>query len=479
MGRMRKALDLYYATLGASDPVQIKFEKGGYRPKFEWISKAQSAQRRWRLWVVLTAVLVAVFGGGAFWFLFPSAKILAERPTSPVAIAGSPRIAIGPFAFSSDKPGWDYLAAGLQGELVGILAEFSWLTVFPILTDQSIDKAISNVIGRVDYIVRSSAQVRNAKLALWVLLTDGKTGAVLWRKRYETPLETADLFDLERNIAVRIASDIGQPRGIVASLEKTRIANDSFLSPDGFTCYLRTLRFFSTYDRADYRDAHACAETAMKAASRDANALALFALLELDGEIFGYDGVASPQRRAEAVKLAKESYRMNEIGFLPRLVSYITAICEGDEERFRRIAAQCLHDYPNNPAVLLDVAQRYLLGTSDWAEGVSLLERAHKLAAVNDSAYGALSAFDAFQRGQDKQIILDALNLHSGTLPPSLQVLEMALRARIGDQIGAERVRQSLHALGFTQQSDYLDLIDRECWTKWVKNTVRQLFVAN
>src|SRR5262249_31679338 len=109
MGRMRKALDLYYATLGASDPVQIKFEKGSYRPKFEWISKAQSikfekgsyrpkfewiskaqsAQRRWRLWVILTAVLVAVFGGGAFWFLFPSAKILAERPTSPVAIAGS------------------------------------------------------------------------------------------------------------------------------------------------------------------------------------------------------------------------------------------------------------------------------------------------------------------------------------------------------------------------------------------------------
>jgi hypothetical protein len=36
--------------------------------------------------------------------------------------------------------------------------------------------ARSNVFGRVDYIVRSSAQVRNAKLALWVLLTDGKTG---------------------------------------------------------------------------------------------------------------------------------------------------------------------------------------------------------------------------------------------------------------------------------------------------------------
>jgi hypothetical protein len=108
-------------------------------------------------------------------------------------------------------------------------------------------------MGRVDYIVRSSAQVANAKLAIWVLLTDGKTGAVLWSNRYETPLETAGIFDLQRNIAVRIASDIGRPRGIVASPEKTRIANDSFHSPQGFNCYLRALQFFGTFERADDR----------------------------------------------------------------------------------------------------------------------------------------------------------------------------------------------------------------------------------
>jgi adenylate cyclase len=393
-----------------------------------------------------------MLAGGAFWFFSPSGKTLTDRQSSPVAIARAPRVAVVPFAFSSDKLGWDYLPAGMQVELVGILAEFDWLTVFPILSDQSIDKAIFDVMGRVDYIVRSSAQVTNAKLAIWVLLTDGKTGAVLWSNRYETPLETAGLFDLQRNIAVRIASDIGRPRGIVASLEKTRIANDSFHSPQGFNCYLRALQFFSTFERADYRDADACAKTASKAVSNDANALALFALLELVGEIFGYDGVSSPQRRAEAVKLAEESYRLDERGSLPRMVSYIAAICEGDEERFCRIAALSLRDYPNNPVVLLDVAQRYILGTSDWSEGVSLLERAHKLIAVNDSSYGVLSALDAFQNSQDKRTILDALNLRSGTLSPSLQVIELALRARIGDQIGAERMRQSLQLLGFMER---------------------------
>jgi hypothetical protein len=55
----------------------------------------------------------------------------------------------------------------------------------------------------------------------------------------------------------------------------------------------------------------------------------------------------------------------------------------------------------------------------------------------------------------------------------------MALRAHVGDQNGAEQIRRSLQALGFTQGSDYLDLIDRECWTNQVKKTIRRLLAAN
>src|SRR5262249_61968557 len=116
---------------------------------------------------------------------------------------------------------------------------------------------------------------------------------------------------------------------------------------------------------------------------------------------------------------------------------------------------------------------------SEWSKGIALLERAHKLNPISDPTYGVLIAFDALQRGQDDKTILTALNLSSGTLSPSLQVIEMALRAHVGDPTGAARMRRSLQTLGFTQRSDYLDLIDRACWTKQVKNTIRELFVAN
>ena len=471
MERIRQALDLYYATQGANDPVRIQFEKDSYRPKFERIAKGAPVRTPKRLWLLITAVLVTVFAGGMLFVFLPLGKLLIDRQAKPI----SPRVAVATIAFSSDTPGLDYLVAGMQGELVGILAEFNWLTVFPILADQPIDKAFSSMIGRVDYIVRNTAQAVKGKLAVRTLLTDGKTGAVLWSNRYETPLEAAGIFDLQRNTAARIASDIGRPRGIIASLEYTRIANDSFRSSGGIDCYLRAFRFSSTFDRADYREAHACAEAASK--TNDANALALFAVLELAGESFGYNGAPSSERRAMAVRLADQAFRLNDLGSLPRMASYAAAICEGDEERFRRISGLSVRDYPNNPAVQFDVAQRTILGTS--AEGIALLERAHKLNPVSDSTYGVLKAFDAFQHGQDDETILNALNLGLGTLSPSLQVIEMALRTHVGDQNGAERMRRSLQVLGFTQLSDYLDLIDRECWTKEVKKTVQQLFATN
>jgi hypothetical protein len=162
-------------------------------------------------------------------------------------------------------------------------------------------------------------------------------------------------------------------------------------------------------------------------------------------------------------------------GSLPRTASYIAALCVGDEERFRTVAAQASRDYPNNPVVLLDVAQRFILGTSDRSQGVALLERVHELLPVENSSYGVLSAFVELQRSLDKEAILKALNLRSAKLSPPLQLIEMVLRARMGDASGAEWMRRSLQALGFTQRSAYLDLVERQCWTKPVKEIVGNL----
>ncbi|HXW72070.1 MAG TPA: hypothetical protein VEK34_11600 [Methylocella sp.] len=484
MARLRRTLELYYATEGAKDPMRFKFEKGSYRPKFEAMLVAEKTPEtrskffsvRW----ILGALAVIAFGGIGITVLlyisWPIGKPFVERPISPVVMSRGPRVAVAPFAFSSDTPGLDYLAAGIQGELVGILSEFDWLTVFPLLADQAIDKGPPNVTGRVNYIVRGTAQAANGKLAVWVLLADGETGAVLWSNRYESAVHATDLVDLQRKIATSIATDIGRPRGLIVNFEKTRLAADSFRTSESFDCYFHSLFFFETFDRDDYAKAYSCAQAVNKTTNNtDANALALLALLDLTGQILDYQGTGSVGHRASVATLAEQAFRLNNVGFLPRMASYAAALCESDEERFSKISSLSLRDYPNNPAVLYDVAQRMILGLRKESDGNALLERAYNLNSLSESSYGVLKAFEAFRHGENAETILKNLQLSAPPVDPPLVLLEMGLRTKAGDKEGAQRVRRSLEKLGFAQRSDYLGLIERECWTDEVKNTARQL----
>jgi hypothetical protein len=193
--------------------------------------------------------------------------------------------------------------------------------------------------------------------------------------------------------------------------------------------------------------------------------------LNLPARVFGYDGPPSPERRIRAAKIADQAYRKNDLAPFRALQVILqpcaSAMKSGFAQLPRKLRAYC----PNNPAVLLDGAQRFILGTSDRSEGVALLERAHELLPVENSSYGVLSAFVELQNSLDKEAILEALNLRSEKLSPPLQPIEMVLRARMGDASGAERMRQSLQALGFTQRSAYLDLFERQCWTNRSKKS--------
>ena len=478
MGRLRRTLEFYYATGGAGDPVRICFEKGSYRPSFQWIDKPPALPSIWRRRApraaIVVAVLLALLAGAALVRRWPFGASPFERAAAP-GTSTRPRVAVTPFVFSSDAAGQDYLAAGLQGELIGILAEFDWLTVLAAPSHRPLEQAEAEVTGKVDYIMRNMAQLAGDKLLVWGLLADGKTGAVLWGNRYENRLDAGKALELQRGVAARIASDIGRPLGIIASLEKARLEHDSFSSAEGTGCYVRTLKFMSNYNPDLYRDARQCAEAAIKKTPHDANALALLALLYLSGQNNGFEGDAPADGRAEATRLAKEAFRLDELASLPRMAIYSTALCNGDDELFRRVVKLSVRDYPNNPTILIDIAQRLTLGADDWSEGMRLLARANELNPIGDPVVRVLEALNAWRSGQNDQAILAALGGSLGPLPPVWRVIEMALRAHAGDRAGAERVRSTLQDQGCSRMADYLDHVDRACWTQKNKDMIRKL----
>ncbi len=89
-GRLRRTLELYYATAGAGDPVRIGFEKGSYRPSFQWIDTPPAPppsvwRRRAPRAAIVVAILLAILAGAALVARWPFGSPFnrAPRPRPP------------------------------------------------------------------------------------------------------------------------------------------------------------------------------------------------------------------------------------------------------------------------------------------------------------------------------------------------------------------------------------------------------------
>ncbi len=466
VGRLRKSLELYFATAGAHDPVRITIDKGGYRPRFELAGPAASpapmpseappsprAPRSRRLALVALAVAGLAIG---FWGW--------REFSSPPARSG-PRIAVAPFAFSADRDGQSYIGVGLRAELVSVLSEFEWLTVFPL--DRNLDAGSQGKKkARIDYLLRADVQVAGDTVVVTPQLVDAETAALRWSRRYEAHLKASEMLAMERDIAARAAADVGQPFGVVANIEMTHVETDAFNGDEAYRCHLRAIQFWSTFRREDYVSARDCADR--MATNADANVQAMRAILLLDGARLAYDPRPRAEVLTEAAALASESYRRSERGALPRAARYSTALCQGEIEIFKRVALAAVRDYPNNPATLLDVGAKLALGAGEWEQGVELVARARALSAYTPNWYEFADVVDAIRRNVDA----DTDGLHAAALDsghPLLLVVDAALQSRLHNEDARRAAMKALANAGYDGPAEASALVGRQCWSAAAK----------
>jgi adenylate cyclase len=477
IGRLRKSLELYYATAGRLDPMRISVEKGQYRPSFEMREpfvkagpvkaspvKASGGGRRWLTIVVGVAVF---FAGVALW---------ATRSARETEQRTSPRIAIAPFSFAADRPGQDYIGAGLRAELVSTLSEFQWLSVFPITRSVDLVAGEKPTNWRVDFLVRANVQISGDTVTVAPVLLDGATGAVRWSRRYEAPFRADAVNALQHDIATRIAADVGQPFGVVADLELTRASLDEFHGDEAFRCSLRALQFWSTYRREDYAPAEECASRLGGAASADSNMQAVLALLKLDGARYGFDAAPRETLLAQADELGSLAYRRSPRASLPRAAHYSSALCSGDMSTFRVIAGAAVRDSPNNPAVLLDVGAKMALGAGDWTEGLDLVARARNLTSNVPNWFDIAETVDALKRHRE----ISMKTIHFAALEtdhPLLLLVDLAVQVEQKQPEAASVTSARLSQLGYDGEAKRMALLDNQCWSKPVKDALKSFLV--
>lgn len=487
IGRLRKSLELYYATAGRDDPVRIVIDKGQYRPRFEQLSgsapasppagareaetpgkrtpgKGSSAPRLGR-WGLVAAAVALIAIGLAF-----AVSRMNDTPASPKR--AGPRVAIAPFAFTADRPGQDYIAAGLRAELIGLLSEFEWLTVFPVGRAIDLAGGAKPENWNIDFLVKANVQLAGERVIVAPSLLDGQTGAVRWTARYETDFKGADVVAMQRQIATRIAADVGQPYGAVANLELTRAALDAFDGDDSYRCHLSVLQFWNTYRRTEFDRAFDCARRLGAADQAAPNLRALYALMLLDGARFGFDPRPRSDIFAQASDIAADAFRRDDRAALTRMARYSTALCQGDLETFKRVSASTIRDYPNNPAALLDVGSKLAMGAGDWQDGLDLVGRARELSSNVPAWFDISGVVDSIRRKESSA----AGALHSAALEtrhPLLLLVDVAAQKRGGSSAAAREAAGELAASGFAGTGALERLLDSQCWTPEAKALLR------
>lgn len=186
-------------------------------------------------WLALAAIAVGVVCVAA-WLLLTRRHVNAKAPaTSKI------RLAVLPFLNLSGDANQDYISDGMTEELIAQLGRMApgRLGVIARTSVTRYKKTTTSVgeIGRqldVEYILEGSVRRSGERINATAQLIQAGDGTHLWAETYERPF--ADLFDMQRDIARRIAQSLAiqllpaQETALARASTANTAAYESFLS---------------------------------------------------------------------------------------------------------------------------------------------------------------------------------------------------------------------------------------------------------
>ena len=298
--RLRQDLDIYYGTAGLSDPLRISVPKGAYIPAFEWqetrtggsdaappaaasddtepAPAAMAASHPvWRRVAVATLLVLVLVMGLAGWLLWPR----TDGPDATVARQErGASVVVLPFRALTGSKDDDYLAFGFAQQLTAALLRFPGLTLYSLPLSAGTTSPDVTAASRslpVAYAVEGSVGSSGGRTRVSVELTEVKSGRVLWSATFDRQLTPDNLLDMQESLATHIATELGQPYGVVRSTLTEQFASNRPRSMEAYGCVLEAYVYRRTFSRALRPGVRACLEKAVALDPGYADALALLA----------------------------------------------------------------------------------------------------------------------------------------------------------------------------------------------------------
>lgn len=465
-GRLRKALNLYFAAEGVRDPVRIAIPVGAYVPSFMRIgipepepaaTALEPAQggpspgrpSRFRFYVAASAALAAVMalaawhfsgvrpgpGGGAPGLeaqaLRPASPIGPERPDPAEPIAAPASLPVVAVVIAGDiaDPATEDATRLFMRHLVDTMARFDDLLV--VKTPGTVPRPEDGA----DYVLTLNTARAGDRVQGFVRLSAAKDGRIVWTTSGERSLaavgDGAELRELAQRLAIRLA----QPFGILHA--DLRLAT----LPPAISCIYQALNVRRHMKAEDHLAARNCLDALVARDPEFHPAWSHLALLTVDEYVSGLNARSgSPLDRAlaaavNAVRLAPASARANQAMMEAQFLRGMT-------EEALKFGHAAMTRNPYDPDIMADLGARYVqLGRA--AEGLPLLERAVALSDGRPSWYDAFLYLAAYLTGANKLADNQAALLKGEETPIAL-VARAVASAAAGDRVDLDEARRRL-----------------------------------
>jgi serine/threonine-protein kinase len=405
--RLRKKLERYYETEGASESLRIVFPKGSYAPEF--VEPGQAAE--------------AAFSGS---------------------------VVVLPFTCLGNDPDDDYFADGLTDELITALTRVPGLKVVARTSSFTFKGRADDIraIGatlHVDTAIEGSLRRENDLLRIHVQLVNVRDGCHLWAAKYERRL--AGVFQLQEEIAAAIVG------ALKMELPRRRDASIRAANPEAHALYLKGRFWWHRWNPEALRKAAGFFQQAIECDPAYASAYSGLADSLFVQGFYGYGRPRDVMSRAQAY--ARKALEMD-----PSLCEAYCSLAllenawEWNSRQCRIQFQRCLQLNPNYAMAIAKYATSYLVPQARFDEAADWIRRALVLDPLSPIVQADCSIGCAF-RGNGEQFENEAAKVLE-TEPAMVKVywFQVKFRSNRGNWPGAveaaERAMQYLPEDPFT-----------------------------
>jgi TolB-like protein/Flp pilus assembly protein TadD len=487
-GRLRRRLELYYATDGQTDPIRITIPKGSYVPSFELVTRQDEAKhsasattsvqpskrsRLPRVSLAYFAVVSLVILAAVLLWLLPLDHGTSQKTKAPNW--GKPSIAVLPFEDLTNDPSEKGVAAGLTEDIITDLSRLSGIdvialpSVLPYRERKASPQAIRTELG-VSHVLYGSVRGTPKEMRVTAQLYQTQNGKQIWAERFDR--ELTNILMLQDELATNIVESISASFDAV---DRSRSPSRSRPDPksEAYALYKQALNLVNPpNDLGRLLSARRAFERVIQMVPEYAGGYAGAAYTHAFVAFWGRS-----KTPAEEIRLARElsdrALQLDGSFGLALSTQALVYLTQRNYEKARIASDQALQVQPNDPYVAI-YHSAILLSSGQAQEGIEFARRSLRLDPLSPrTPYLNILGMAHFHAGEYREA-LAAMQRNidrGGPFGAHIQAYVTAAYAQLGDTATAKEQLEILNM--YTGDFSWENWLQR--WHKDDKEAARVL----